>query len=159
MCEYWDKERQRWVLVDAQLDDLQQVKLRIAFNPLDVPREAFVVAGHAWQMCRRGEADPDTFGIFDLRGLWFVWGNLVRDIAALKVELLPWDTWRLTQGQDEHLSGEGWRSLDQMAAWSALPHSDWERLREHYEHDPRWKVPPRIHRYTEFGLEEVALVV
>lgn len=30
------------------------------------------------------------------------------------------------------------------------------RLREHYERDPRWKVPPRIRRYTEFGIEEVA---
>lgn len=48
-------------------------------------------------------ADPNDFGIFDMRGLWFVWGNLVRDIAALnRMELLlPWDSWGLAEGQDQ----------------------------------------------------------
>ena len=34
------------------------------------------------------------YGIFDLRGLWFVAGNVMRDFAALNnMEMLPWDVW------------------------------------------------------------------
>ena len=58
VCEYWKAEQRRWVLVDAQLDALQQKVLRLPFDPLDVPRDQFIVGGKAWQMCRDGEADP-----------------------------------------------------------------------------------------------------
>jgi hypothetical protein len=68
------------------------------FDPLDVPRNRFITGGKAWQLCRNGEADPDTggihhrFGIFDMHGLWFVRANLIRDFLAFsKVEILPWD--------------------------------------------------------------------
>jgi hypothetical protein len=30
-----------------------------------------------------GQADPDTFGIFDMHGLWFVRVDFVRDVASL----------------------------------------------------------------------------
>ena len=49
VCEYWDASHERWVLVDAQLDDVQQAVLKLDFDPLDVPRERFWVAGQAWQ--------------------------------------------------------------------------------------------------------------
>ena len=46
------------------------------------------------QLCRAGQANPDLFGVFDMHGMWFIRGNVVRDLAALnKVELLPWDCW------------------------------------------------------------------
>jgi len=93
VCEYWNTVEQRWVLVDAQLDDLQMSRLAIPFDPLDVPRDQFIVGGRAWQLYRNGEADPNTFGIFDMGGPWFIRGDFVRDVAALnKVELLPWDS-------------------------------------------------------------------
>jgi hypothetical protein len=38
-------------------------------------------------------------------------------------------------------------------------HVFWASLREHYDRDPRWKVPPRIHGYTKFGIGEVVLSV
>src|SRR6185295_1923856 len=94
LTEYWNQEGSRWVFVDAQLDALQCEVLKINFDTLDVPRDQFIVGGKAWQMCRSGEQDPDKFGIFDMHGLGFVRGNLVRDIASLnKMELLPWDCW------------------------------------------------------------------
>ena len=90
MAEYWNPAQTRWVLVDAQLDRFQCDAMYIPFDPLDVPRDQFIVGGRAWQMCRRGEADPEHFGIFDMHGLGFVRGDFVRDVAALnKVELLP----------------------------------------------------------------------
>jgi hypothetical protein len=87
VCEYWNAIQSRWVLVDAQLDAFQCKELKVSFDPLDVPREQFIVGGRAWQLCRSGLVDPECFGIFDMHGLGFVRGNLVRDIAALnKVE-------------------------------------------------------------------------
>jgi len=102
VCEVWDEARQAWILVDAQLDGVQRAAFGISFDPLDVPRTEFVVAGDAWQRCRSGRADPERFGILDLHGLWFVRGNLVRDLAALaKRELLPWDGWGLMARRED----------------------------------------------------------
>lgn len=86
---------------------MQRDAFRIAFDPLDVPRTQFLVAGDAWQRCRSGRADPQRFGILDIRGLWFVRGNLVRDLAALaKRELLPWDGWGLMAKREDGDAGE-----------------------------------------------------
>ena len=92
VCETWDKDHERWVLVDAQLDAFQCQELGVDFDPTDVPREQFIVAGQGWQMCRQGKVDADQFGIFDMHGWWFIWGNVVRDLLSFnKIELLPWD--------------------------------------------------------------------
>ena len=92
ICEYWSDTERGWIRVDPQLDDLQVQLLRIDFDPGDVPIDVFLYAGEAWVMCRRGRADPATFGVLDLSGLGFIKGNIVRDILALnKIETLPWD--------------------------------------------------------------------
>ena len=92
VCEYWNAESARWVLVDAQLDAMMQNVLKLDFDPLDTPRNRFIVGGDAWQLCRSGAANPDDFGIFDMHGIEFVRGDLLRDFLAFsKVEILPWD--------------------------------------------------------------------
>ncbi len=92
VCEWWDAVARRWVLTDPQLDALQRDVLDPDFDPLDTPRDRFVVAGEAWRLCRAGEADPQDFGIQDMAGLPFVLGDLVRDVLALTgEEILPWD--------------------------------------------------------------------
>jgi hypothetical protein len=63
VCEYWNDQAGRWVLADAQLDDTQRRLFGIDFDPLDVPRDRFVVAGQAWARCRSGEAEPARFGL------------------------------------------------------------------------------------------------
>lgn len=94
VCEVWDEAQTAWALVDAQLDAIQRQAMGITFDPLNVPRDQFLVAGEAWQRCRDGRTDPGRFGILDLRGLWFIRGNVMRDLAAFaKRELLPWDGW------------------------------------------------------------------
>jgi len=92
VCEYWDAAQSRWVLVDAQLDEHMLEVLKPDFDPLDTPRDRFIVGGTAWQLCRSGAADPDDFGIFDMKGIEFVRGDLLRDFLAFsKQEILPWD--------------------------------------------------------------------
>lgn len=130
------------MLVDAQLDALQCDVLGIPFDPLDAPRDAFLVAGKAWQMCRSGLANPDAFGIPDMRGLWFVHGNLVRDVASLnKVEMLPWDVWGVIAGADEALSAEDWDARDKAAALTAVDHLPFDAVRGFYTTNARWQVP------------------
>jgi len=158
--EYWNTAEERWVLVDAQLDALQQGVLEPPFDPLDVPRDQFITGGQAWQMCRAGEADPETFGIHDMHGLWFVRGNFVRDVAALnKVELLPWDLWGLAyvEGGDEALSAADRAALDEMAVLTAGDAPQFDRVRQLYEGDDRWRVPPVITSYTAAGPIDVPL--
>jgi hypothetical protein len=94
VCEYWNGGR--WVVVDAQLDELQHSRLNIDFNTLDMPMGRFVNASEGWLRCRERGEDPDKFGIFDMRGLWFVRDNLMRELAACNdAEMLPWDAWGL----------------------------------------------------------------
>ena len=142
VCEYWDNDAGRWVLVDSQLDTLQCDNLGITFNPLDVPRDQFIVSGKAWLMCRDGEADPDMFGIDHLRGLWFVRDNLVRDVAALnKVEMLPWDAWGLIEDEDEEITYTDLTALDEMANLTAGDVPNLDQVLRLYESDNRWRVP------------------
>jgi hypothetical protein len=92
VCEYWDTAQSRWALVDAELDELILDALKADFDPLDTPRDRFVVGGTAWQLCRSGAANADDFGIFDMHGIEFVRGDLLRDFLAFsKEEILPWD--------------------------------------------------------------------
>ena len=71
-------------MVDTQLDPLQQAVVKPDFDPLDVPHDRFLVAGRAWQLVRSGKADPESFGIGDMWGQWYIIGNLTLDIMALQ---------------------------------------------------------------------------
>ena len=151
VCEYWNEAENRWILVDAQLDAFQCQALKITFDPLDVPRDQFVVGGKAWQLCRGGEANPDNFGIFDMHGLWFVRGNHVRDFAALnKLPLLPWDGWGLIDLQDEEITPEGWNLLDQAADLTA-EQVDFAAVRQLFQAEEGLRVPTIISSYTPSG--------
>ena len=113
------------MLVDAQLDARQRELFRIAFDPLDVPREQFLVAGDAWQRCRAGKADPSAFGILDMHGLWFIAGNVIRDVAALNNhEMLPWDVWGAMARTDAEVDIA---FIDRLAALTVEPDAPFRR--------------------------------
>jgi len=158
VCEYWNAAQKRWVLVDAQLDALQSRKLAIAFSPLDVPREQFIVGGKAWQLCRSGQADPETFGIFDMHGLSYVRGNLLRDVASLnKMELLPWDSWGLVIGRHADLSPDDLALLDQVAELTHGDVPELGKMQQLYLNDQRLCVPATIHTYAQGRVQTVDL--
>ncbi|HLY78382.1 MAG TPA: transglutaminase-like domain-containing protein, partial [Caulobacteraceae bacterium] len=144
VVEYWDAAASAWRLGDAQLDAVQLGALKPRFDPLDVPRDQFLVGGEAWRRCRAGEADPMSFGILDMHGLWFVAGNLVRDIAALNnMEMLPWDVWGVMPQPGETPSGDVLTRLDDAAAISLSPDAHFEQLRGLYA-DTGWRVPAGV---------------
>ncbi len=159
VAEYWNKDQQRWVLVDAQLDAYQCEALKIAFNPLDVPRDQFIVGGRAWQMCRSGQADPDSFGIFDMHGLGFVRGDFIRDVASLnKVELLPWDCWGIIEKPEES-DPDDLIFLDHLAELTCGDVPDLEAVRNIYKTDPRVRMDGKIHSYISTGMQTIDLPV
>jgi hypothetical protein len=157
VCEYWNRKEERWILVDAQLDEFQRRELKIDFDPLDVPRDQFIVAGKAWYWSREGKEDPANFGIFDMRGSWFIRGNLIRDIASLnKIPLLPWDSWGMILGDDDELSNEDLELLDQVAekTWEDV---DYQAIRSVYESEAGIKVPQVITSFTRWGVLQIEL--
>ena len=157
VVEYWNQEQGRWIFVDAQLDEFQREVLKIPFDTLDVPRDQFIVGGKAWQMCRSGEQDPDTFGIFDMHGLGFVRGDFVRDVASLnKMELLPWDCWGVILA-DSLDKPDDLTALDEMAALTARDVPNFESVRARYESDERFCLNGTLLSYIDGSLVQVQL--
>jgi hypothetical protein len=141
VTEYWNEGEKCWVLFDAQIDDRQRELFKIGFDTANVPRDQFVVAGDAWSLCRSERADPSAFGILDMHGLWFIAGNLVRDVAALNnCEMLPWDVWGAMRRQDSELD---LGFFDQLAIVSSEPDAHTDELNALYC-DERVSVPRTV---------------
>lgn len=158
VCEYWNEAEERWVLVDAQLDELQRNVLETSFNTLDVPRDQFIVGGAAWKMCRTGQANPDQFGIFDMHGIDFVKGDFIRDLAALnKVELLPWDCWGMILMDYASLPPDDLSMLDRLADLTCGDVPDVDMVRRLYESDPRLRVGETIQSYVDGNMQQIEL--
>ena len=144
VCEYWDAQDRRWRLADPQIDDVWRRRLGIHFDTLDLPRTQFLTASDAWRRCRSGEADEQQFGISfaGLRGLWFVAGSLVRDMAALnKMEMAPWDVWG---AQPQPRAEFDLAFFDELAALTRDPEHTFAELRRRYDEDDRLRVPPTV---------------
>ena len=141
VCEHWSAQQRRWIRTDAQLDSFQREALKLRFDPQDVPEDEFLVAGRAWQACTAGDLDPATFGIFDMRGLWFIRGNVLRDLAALnRLELLPWDCWGLMLEQDQSDAASR-RLVDRAAELTLGADEVFDEMRTFYESEPALRVP------------------
>ncbi len=153
VAEVWDAPRRAWHLVDAQLDAIQRKAMGVRFDPLDVPHAQFLVAGDAWQRCRSGAADPERFGILDLRGLWFVRGNLVRDLAArAKRELLPWDGWGLMATRADSEARE-LALLDRVAELTQAGDERHAEALELLTSEPGLRVPRKVISFNLGGAE------
>jgi hypothetical protein len=147
VCEYWNAKQSRCILVDAQMDPVQRKTFQLAFDPLDVPRDAFIIAGDAWQKCRTGRADPAAFGLshIGMAGLWFIAGNVVRDFASLnRMEALPWDVWGLMEMGDDALTDDKRALLDRVAALTLAGDEAFPEIRRLYESDDRLRMPPVV---------------
>ncbi|MBI5666402.1 MAG: transglutaminase domain-containing protein [Chloroflexi bacterium] len=142
VCEYWDAQQGRWILVDAQLDALQREVLKPPFDPLDVPRDHFITGDRAWLMCREAGANPRDFGIFDMHGWAFVRGNVIRDFLALnQIEILPWDGWGGMERTDDEAATKNVDWIDHLARLALAGDDAFPAVRTAYEGDDRLQVP------------------
>lgn len=143
IVQHWRPSERRWVMIDAQIDALQREKLGIDFDTTDLPQERFLPAGRAWRMVRAGTADPEKFGILGMSGRWFVRGNVVRDLLALnKLEVLPWDRWRLATKEDDELTPAHLEVCDRIAAIIEGDDVDLAQVRAIYERVEDVHLPP-----------------
>ena len=156
VAEVWDEAEGRWRLVDAELRDGHvDPNDGAVLDPQDVSRERFLVGGTAWQRCREGEADPETFvvapdlDIPDTRSWPYLAHNVVHDLAALnKVEMILWDSWGLME--QVRPADEDFDLLDRVAAVTASADPDLTQLQQLYE-SPSLRVPPTVTSYTPDG--------
>ena len=143
VVEYWNGTS--WRLLDVQIDAVQRTMLKLDFDTTDISREKFVIAGDAWTRCRAGRADPKTFGIFDMRGLWFIAGNVLRDFASLNgMEMLPWDVWGPMVMSDDLLTAQKLALFDELAQLTLDVDGRFAELRSLYDTDATLKVPAEV---------------
>jgi len=152
LAELWDSNEKRWRLVDPGLDELTIQGNNIQFDVCDVPRDQFLVAGKAWQLCRADIADPNRFGFSgfaDMKGLWFIRANLISDLAAQnKMELLLWDTWGLMMKDIEKQTDDEWQLLDKVATLTQAGNDAFHEMQAIYEDEIGMKVPGIISCYS-----------
>jgi Transglutaminase-like superfamily len=157
VAEVWDAHDRRWRLVDAEFDeDHSDPSDGTHIDPTDVPRDRFLVGGAAWQLCRAGRGDPQTFVVSPdlelemLRSWPYLRHNLIHDLAALnKGEMLLWESWGLME-RDEPAEGHVQR-LDRVAEATASADLDLSELRRLYDREPDLRVPAEIVSYDPLG--------
>ncbi len=92
--------------------------------------------------------DPALFGIefSQLRGLWFIAGSLIRDLATLNgCEILPWDVWGAQPPTDIALSDEELDFFDRIASLTADPDGSFDAMRERFVEDARLRLPDTVY--------------
>jgi hypothetical protein len=149
LAEVWDSPENRWRLVDANLGERHRDPNDGALiDPLDVPRDRFLVAGAAWQRCRRDEDDPASYIVSpqlevpETRGWPYLRHNLVHDLAALnKTEMLLWDGWGLAA--QEEVGDADLALLDRLAALTAADDPPLAELRRLFQEEAL-RVPPVV---------------
>lgn len=146
VTEFWDAQR-GWVLADPELMDRRVAgAFGIDFDPMNVPRDRFLVSGHAWRLLRAGEADPRAFGVrgseLRLSGERFAAGVVRLDLAALnRHETLLWDVW----GTDVPYT-----RYDDVAALTG-DEVPFDAARAFFRADDSLRVPPTVRSERPLG--------
>jgi catechol 2,3-dioxygenase-like lactoylglutathione lyase family enzyme len=144
VCEYYHPTQQRWILVDSQLDDNAKKFMQISFDPCDVPRDMFVIAGDAWKQYKSGKIPGDKCGIMNIRCPEFIRGNVMIDFANLnKHEVQPWSNWGLKLKTDNELTVKEWDLIEEMADLTKGTVNDEEfvKIRKIYATNSSIRVP------------------
>ena len=135
ICEYWDGRTEEWRISDPQLDETTRSLCNVTFDPSDMPRSAFLTAGEAWLRCRAGRESGDRFGHGDVKGLWFMKVNVVRDVYAVNDRVTSaWDSWREAPSELRKVATEELPELDDL---SQHPESSPGDIRPPWLADPR----------------------
>ncbi len=144
--EYWNHDKQQWVMVDAQLDDLQQDALKLPFDPLNVPEEYFITGPRAWKLCREGLADPQLFGIFKWWGYDYLRCNLILDAnSLLKLPMQPWDMWKGYKNKPiEEWMEKDFQVMDELAARVINVDNNLQGLYDFIQGNKRIRVPENL---------------
>ncbi|QOV36400.1 transglutaminase domain-containing protein [Streptomyces ferrugineus] len=160
VTEYWDETKGAWALADAQLADPAITSdWDVDFDPMDVPRDRFLVAGEAWRAIRQDGADHRAFGLHPpaegpFWGERFVAGNVRLDLAALnKVETLLWDVWGEEDGEPGQPLSDAARELYDRASPVVSGEVSYEEARRLFAEDDTLRTPDRVTCFAPFNGE------
>jgi hypothetical protein len=153
LAEVWTGDR--WRFADLQLDpagpwgfDVHDVPLRV--GPAADPTPVFATAAQVWTAYRRGDIDPDHYGVgvgVPIGGPWFIRNYVLNELAHRHGdELLLWDVWG--DATRPTLDGTDLGLVDEVAALLlAADDGDGEaerQLAERYRSDPRLRPAQRV---------------
>jgi hypothetical protein len=143
VLEYWNEEKKKWIMVDAQLDGLQQRALKLPFDPLDVSEDYFITGPRAWLLCREGGFNPELFGIFKWWGYDYLRCNLILDAnSLLKVSMHPWDMWAGYKSLPiEEWTEKDYKIMDELSTLSLKVDNNFEALNKYVQTNDKIKVP------------------
>lgn len=143
VLEYWNEHKKQWIMVDAQLDDLQQKVLKVPFDPLDVSGEYFITAPKAWLMCREGRLNSELFGIFKWWGYDYLRCNLILDANSLvKMPMQPWDMWDGYKNLPiEEWTKKDYEVMDDLAKLALNVDNNFEALYKYVQGNDKIRVP------------------
>lgn len=160
IVEYWNADESKWLMVDAQLDEVWLPMIKAIDDPFVVTPQQFVTAGHAWRAWRAGELDDGRCGLSAINehGAHWIAGNLRLDFAALnKVEMLPWDVWGEGWEPGESPSAAQLQLFDEIAALTVDPDARFDELRDRYESDDALRMNGTVLNVLHGRQETVAL--
>ncbi|BFH61850.1 transglutaminase-like domain-containing protein [Paenibacillus azoreducens] len=143
VLEYWNEEKKKWVMVDAQLDVLQQRALKLPFDPLDVSENYFITGPRAWLLCREGKLNPELFGIFKWWGYDYLRCNLIFDAnSLLKMPMQPWDMWEGYKSLPiEEWTEEDYKVMDDLSIHDINGDHHFEAFYQYVQTNDKIKVP------------------
>ncbi len=111
-------------------------------------------AGAAADLLR--DAPSDIPGIFEMRGLWFVAGKVLRDFASLNnEEMLPWDVWGPMSPAGAGLTPDKLALFDRLAALTLDADRRFAELRALYNGDATLRVPAEVFNADRRRIEPV----
>jgi hypothetical protein len=136
ITEYWGSTQERWILADAQIDEVRRKAIGIRFDTLNItPDDPFHLSGNVWLQARQNAVDPNSYGDGDTEvGMPFIRYALLHDFDALnKLEVLGCDAWgELILKPEPELTPDDLAFLDQVAGLCANPDKNFAALREVY---------------------------
>lgn len=143
LVEYWNEEEKRWVMVDAQLDELQQKALQIHFDPFDISENYFITGPKAWLLCREGRLNPELFGILRWWGYDYLRCNLILDAnSLLNVPMHPWDMWEGYKSLSiEEWTEEDYMVMDELSILDLNVDNNFNALYTYVQSNDKIKVP------------------
>jgi len=143
ITEYWDSDRERWVLADPDIGGLDPSTLpfKSGCNLLNLRRDLdFYVAGSAWRRARAGKVRSD---LFRYSGRWkgfpCIRGNLLHDFQSLnRLEMGLFDYWdELHNKPETSMTVEDKAILDRVAELTIDPDANFDDLRTYFDNLPR----------------------
>lgn len=117
ICEVWNKDEHRWMLVDP---DIQKV---------DFPRSEFEFAGDVW-MKVRNDRDGERYGVGQWWGREYVKANLLHDLyCVMNNELIYWEGCTLARKSIPSMDKSDLAMLDKIAELLKNPDANYRELK------------------------------